>query len=119
MSDTDSDSDPFLQPNPPMYNVGDLVELPMMRGMKTKGIVVSVHLKSIEQRRLYWFADEYNYLVSIDAFGGDYHWCNVEGIVKKLDLPIEYKLSMVSKFGDWWYGLHKSVYQNILIEAIN
>jgi hypothetical protein len=119
MSDTDSDSDPFLQPNAPMYNVGDLVELPLMRDMQTKGIVVSIHLKSREDRIKYWFADEYNYLVSIDAFGGDYHWCDVEGIVKKLDLPIEYKLSMVSKFGDWWYDLHKSVYQNMLIEALN
>jgi hypothetical protein len=26
---------------------------------------------------------------------------------------------MVSKFGDWWYDLHKSVYQNMLIEALN
>ena len=115
---SDSDSDPFSEPNPPMYNVGDVVQL-IMQSMQTKGIVVSIHLKPIEQRRRYWFADEYNYLVSIDAFGGDYHWCDYEGIVKKLDLPIEYKLSIVSNFGDWWYDLHKSVYQNMLIEALN
>ena len=115
---SDTDSDPFCDPNPPMYNVGDVVQLPIMQSMQTKGIVVSIHLKPIEQRRRYWFADEYNYLVSIDDYGGDYKWLDTDGMVK-LDLPIEYKLSIVSKFGDWWYSLHKSVYQNMLIEALN
>lgn len=100
------------------YNVGDLVQIKKQHGWNAKGIIVSIHLKPREERQIYWFAHEYNYLVSIDDFKGDYKWVDIDGMVK-LNLPIEYKLSTVSKFDDWWYGLHKSVYQNLLIEALN
>ena len=30
-----------------------------------------------------------------------------------------YKLHMISNFGEWWYPQHKSVYQKMLIEALN
>ena len=37
-------------------------------------------------------------------------------LLKKMDV-IE-KLIMVNKFGEWWYPLHKSVFQEIMIEAL-
>ena len=100
------------------YNVGDLVQIKRQHGWNAKGIIVSIHVIPREERQMYGFAHEYNYLVSIDHFKGDYKWVDINGMIK-LDLPIEYKLSTVSKFGDWWYSLHKSVYQNLLIEALN
>ena len=37
----------------------------------------------------------------------------------EINPPIEYKLHMISNFGEWWYPQHKSVYQKMLIEALN
>ena len=71
-----------------------------------------------EIRVTYWFADEYKYLVSVPEFGGDYKWLSndeIQGMFTKL--PIEYKLSLISKFGGWWYTLHKKIYFTLLFEA--
>ncbi len=84
-----------------------------------KGVVVEKQLKPVHERQLYWFADEYNYLVSIPCFGGDYKWLHSDNIKKKLNIPIEEKLALVASFGDWWYEHHKSIYQSLLIEALN
>ena len=61
--------------------------------------------------------DEY-VCISIKRYGGDYVMRKKKSIKKK-DIPIEYKLSLISSFYAWWFQKHKSLYQKILIEAIN
>ena len=52
-------------------------------------------------------------------YKGDYLVLSHYGLnlFKKKINAIE-KLIMVNKFGEWWYPLHKSVFQEIMIEAL-
>ena len=108
------------------YDVGDFVQVKREISLKPNtlnyykynGIIVKKKQKSIEKRSIYGFKNDYNYLVSIPAFKGDYLWVTDEKIKGKLNLPMEYKLSMIGQFGDWWYIQHDSVYHCLLIEAI-
>jgi len=61
--------------------------------------------------------DEY-LCISIKRYGGDYVM-RKKNSIKKKDIPIEYKLSLISSFCSWWFQEHKSLYQEILVEAIN
>ena len=61
--------------------------------------------------------NKYRYLISIPEYNGDYMWLNYNDL-KKINIPIENKISIISNFGEWWYGFHKMIYQNILIDAI-
>jgi len=56
--------------------------------------------------------------ISIPRYNGDYR---VEDLYKltKLEASPEDKLSLIGQFGSWWYNDHKSLYQSILIEALN
>ena len=59
------------------------------------------------------------YYISIPEYGGDYLVLSHIGMnicEKKMD-AIE-KLIMVNKFGGWWYPLHKSVFQELMIETL-
>ena len=59
------------------------------------------------------------YYISIPEFNGDYLVLSHIGMnicAKKMN-AIE-KLIMVNTFGEWWYPLHKSVFQEIMIEAL-
>ncbi len=103
----------------PEYAVGDFVKLEL-NDEDTTGVIVQKIIQPREIRVTYWFADEYKYLVSVPEFGGDYKWLNndeIQGMFTKL--PIEYKLSLISKFGGWWYSLHKKIYFTLLIEALH
>ena len=59
------------------------------------------------------------YYISVPDFNGDYLVLSHIGMnicEKKMD-AIE-KLIMVNTFGEWWYPLHKSVFQEIMIEVL-
>ena len=59
------------------------------------------------------------YYVSIPEYKGDYLVLSHNGLnlfKKKMD-AVE-KLIMTAKFGCWWYPIHKSVFQEIMIEAL-
>ena len=98
-----------------MYAIGDFI----MIEDGDVGVIAIKQKKEKHIRQMYWFADEYNYLVSLPEYNGDYQWVSREEIVKKLELPIEYKISMISKFGDWWRVQHKQLYQQLIIELLN
>ena len=95
----------------PEYEVGDLVRVERYISLKPHtedcyeytGIVVKKELKDKAIRTVYWFKDEYNYLVSVSEFRGDYVYVDSDEITGTINLPIEYKLNMISKFeiGEW------------------
>lgn len=91
------------------YNIGDFIEFNRDHLTDTMGVVVNK-----------WGCDsnDMNYLVSIKQFKGDYACMATEHIKGIKNLPIEYKLSLLSSFGIWWYKHHKTIYQNILVCAI-
>lgn len=109
------------------YNIGDFVQVEREVSLKPHtlnyykytGIIVKKMLKPIEERTIYWFKNDYNYLISIPSYKGDYLWVADENVKGKINLPMEYKLSMIGKFGDWWYSEHNSIYQSLLVETIN
>ena len=59
------------------------------------------------------------YYVSIPEYGGDYLVLSHDGLYlfKKKMNSIE-KLIMIAKFGYWWYPLHKTVFQEIIITSL-
>ena len=59
------------------------------------------------------------YYVSIPDYKGDYLVLSHYGLnlFKKKINAIE-KLIMIAKFGSWWYPAHRSVFQEIMIEAL-
>ena len=59
-----------------------------------------------------------NLLVSIVEYKGDYIWLSIVD-VKKAELKAEEKLSILAKFGDWFYDFHPLLYQELIIENIH
>ena len=59
-----------------------------------------------------------NLLVSIVEYNGDYIWLETEE-VEKAELNEEEKLSILGKFGDWFYNVHTLIYQELIIDALN
>tara|TARA_B100001173_G_scaffold146446_1_gene127064 strand:+ start:593 stop:874 length:282 start_codon:yes stop_codon:yes gene_type:complete len=90
------------------YNIGDFIEFERSHLSDTVGVIVNK-----------WDSlDKWNYLVSIKQFNGDYACMTIQNIKGIKNLSVEYKLSLLSSFDDWWYIHHKSIYQNILVCAI-
>ena len=105
-------------------NIGDIVDF------KLEVPVINSNYRAFEAgyHRLTKFVNETGIVVSKDKFSdyicvsikrynGDYTMCK-KSLVKKKCIPIEYKLSLISNFGEWWYSAHMSLYQSLLIEAI-
>ena len=59
--------------------------------------------------------DETSYLASIIEYNGDYARIAYENADPINLEPLE-KLSILAKFGDFFYNQHKELYQEILIE---
>jgi hypothetical protein len=105
------------------YNIGDFVKFQRKISLKPNtyniyrdiGIIVK---KGTTSDTCYINAKPIQYLISIERYGGDYVWVDAEGIENILSIPIEYKISLISKFGDWWYDQHKSIYQQLLVDII-
>ena len=108
------------------YNIGEFVKITREIEIKPHayniynyiGVIVKKKLKNKAERTIYWFKEDYEYLVSIPEYGGDYIWCDEDTINGEIKPPLEYKLYMISNFGNWWYSQHKSVYQKLVVEAV-
>lgn len=109
------------------YNIGEVVRLERNISLKPNtidtyyytGIIVKKRKKDAIDMRFYWFhAGEYDYMISIPEFEGDYVWTAHDEIHGLINVPREYKLHLISKFGNWWYYSHKSLYQSIIIESL-
>tara|TARA_E500000178_G_C16921839_1_gene707593 strand:- start:854 stop:1147 length:294 start_codon:yes stop_codon:yes gene_type:complete len=61
--------------------------------------------------------DETSYLVSIIEYGGDYTRIGYEN-ADPINLDSLEKLGILANFGDFFYNLHKELYQEILIEYL-
>ncbi len=86
------------------YNIGDVVDFERQISLKPHtintynytGIIVKKSKKSAIDRTVYWFQKgEYDYLISIPEFGGDYIWTCHDDINGVKNISIEYKLSFI------------------------
>ena len=99
------------------YTAGDFIEFEHDNYRK-RGIIVIKERKDQVEREMYWFKNEWNYLVSLKEFKGDYkHIDGADILWEKIYKPDEL-LSYLGNFGDWWFIQHKDVYQEILIKVI-
>ena len=59
------------------------------------------------------------YYISVPDFNGDYLVLSHIGMnIQEKKMDVIEKLIMVNTFGEWWYPLHKSVFQEIMIEVL-
>ena len=59
------------------------------------------------------------YYISVPDFNGDYLVLSHIGMnIQEKKMDVIEKLIMVNKFGGWWYPLHKSVFQELMIETL-
>jgi hypothetical protein len=61
------------------------------------------------------YENNYDYLISIDEYGGDYIWTSD---IKRANILTEEKLSILANFEDFFYNEHKLLYQEIILETI-
>lgn len=59
------------------------------------------------------------YLITIHEYNGDYKIINDNEIINIIYLTVEEKLSILTRYGDWFYEKHKSIFQELIIECIN
>ena len=59
------------------------------------------------------------YYVSVAEFGGDYLVLTHNGLIlhKKVMSPLD-KLILFNQFGSWWYVMHKTLFQETLVQTI-
>jgi len=59
------------------------------------------------------------YYISVAEFGGDYLVLSHQGLIlhKKHMKPLD-KIILMNQFGSWWYYLHKSIFQETLVQTI-
>jgi len=111
------------------YHVGDFVRVERYVSLKAHtedcyeytGVIVEKNLKSEGEmwRKVHCYVDSYTYSVSVPEYGGDYVNVKSVDISGIINLPIEYKLSMISKFGDWWSVVHKGVMYKVFDQALH
>jgi hypothetical protein len=110
--------------NAPNINIGDIVEFNLEILDKTMPHIAFEagyprYTITVKESGIVVHKGNDEYLcISIKRYGGDYVM-RKKKFIKKKDLPIEYKLSLISSFCSWWFQEHKNLYQEILIEAIN
>ena len=127
MSDSESDSDSESEHKyESKFNIGEFVKISRELSVKHNttdtyeniGVIVKKMLKPKWERKRFWFSCDYRYAISVPEYCGDYIVTD-EADMDKISLPIEYKLSCVGKFRNWWFNLHNNVYHELLIEALN
>lgn len=57
-------------------------------------------------------------LITIDEYNGDYKWIK-KYEADKIILTPEEELSLVLKYGDWFYKMHENIIQEIIIKNLN
>ena len=102
------------------YNIGDFVKFEKKVSLKpnTYNIYRDVGVVVKKRNSLSKNAKAVQYLISIERYGGDYIFLDPGDIKGIFSIPIEDKVSLISKFGDWWYDQHKSIYQQLLVDII-
>jgi len=106
-------------------NIGDVVEFYMEIPSETNRLFREGYLKQYytikETGIVVLISNESkstNLSVSIKRYGGDYQIVKIKDAIKK-NIPIEYKLSLISNFRPWWFNYHKNLFQSIIVEALN
>tara|TARA_A100001015_G_C14857376_1_gene658897 strand:+ start:632 stop:1051 length:420 start_codon:yes stop_codon:yes gene_type:complete len=113
-----------------IYQVGDNIRLNLKRE-KYKKIIATTYNDFIKDkkgiivdRRRSYNKKGYLYTISIPEYKGDYIlWNSNNSMLKLVKEKDSYKndiekLWIISKFGDWWFECHKSIYQEILISLL-
>ena len=60
-----------------------------------------------------------NFLITIHEYNGDYKIIKTSEIIEFINLSVEEKLCILSRYGDWFYYQHKNIFQELIIESIN
>ena len=63
------------------------------------------------------YNDNFSYLISIVEYSGDYIIVNQNDITE-ISLQPEDKLSILGKFGDWYYRQHPDIFQRVILENL-
>jgi len=92
------------------YNIGDFVKFDRSHLTDKEGLIVKKYIG---------FDGEYTYMISIKQFFGDYSCMKFSDIISSKEVPLEYKLSYILSFNDWWFKYHKNIFQYLLIQTIN
>ena len=58
-------------------------------------------------------------LITIHEYNGDYKIIETNEIIEIINLSVEEKLCILSRYGDWFYDEHKNIFQELIIECIN
>jgi len=61
--------------------------------------------------------EEERILITIDEYNGDYKWIK-KYEADKIILNPEEELSLVLKYGEWFYEVHKNIMQEIIIKNL-
>lgn len=59
-----------------------------------------------------------SFLVTIDEYNGDYKWVD-KYVCDSINLSPEYKLSLLSNYGQWFYEQHKDIFIELIIDNLN
>jgi hypothetical protein len=62
--------------------------------------------------------EEERILITIDEYNGDYKWIK-KYEADKIILNPEEELSLVLKYGEWFYNMHENIMQEIIIKNLN
>jgi hypothetical protein len=57
-------------------------------------------------------------LITIDEYNGDYKWIK-KYEADKIILNPEEELSLLLKYGEWFYNMHENIMQEIIIKNLN
>lgn len=61
--------------------------------------------------------NDLSYLISIVEYQGDYLFTD-KGNIFEISLSPEEKLSILGKFGKWFYDQHKDIFQQVILENL-
>tara|TARA_B100000989_G_C19510608_1_gene458836 strand:- start:1312 stop:1584 length:273 start_codon:yes stop_codon:yes gene_type:complete len=81
-------------------NLGDFI---ISKYSKTPSLIISIQDNS--------------YLTALTEYSGDYKWIQ-KTESKQITLDPSEELSILSKFGNWFYDYHKTIYQEIIIKNL-
>ena len=59
------------------------------------------------------------YLVSKREFNGDYTCVSYVNNTRPAIMNIYQKLYEIGQYGNWWYNVHKDIYQSLIIELLS
>ena len=93
-----------------MFDIGDFIKI-VNDDNKNKKKILSSYPGLIVKKY------DKQLLVSIVEYKGDYIFCENKD-VKKMVLKPQEELYILSKFGNWFYDLHKLLYQSIILKNI-